>query len=88
MRIIRKSRVLLNQYIFERYPGLICLQETGTFEKSNIINMATFQDTSKQQNKGCAILVKIGPSFTQLVEIYEQLKSIDTVWVVFGIGRR
>ena len=74
-----KSRFLLNQYIFERNPGLICLQETGTFEKANIYNMAVYQDTNEQQNKGCAILVKNGLSFTQLVEISEQSKSIDTV---------
>ena len=53
-----------------------------TFEKANICNIAVYQDTNEQQNKGCAILVKNGLSFTQLVEITEQSKSIDTVWGV------
>ena len=81
-----KSRYLLNQYIVERNPGVICLRETGNFEKSNIINMATNQDTIKQQNKGCAIFVQTGLRFTQLVKISQQSKSIDTVWVVFEWG--
>ena len=72
-----KNLFSLNQYIFERNQGLICLQETQTFKKSNIINMATYQDTKKQENKGCAILVKNGLSFTQLVELSEQSKSIN-----------
>ena len=80
--ISEKSRFLLNQYIFERNPGLICLQETRTFEKSNSTNMATYQDTIKLQDKGCAIHVKNGLSFTKLVEVTEQSKSIDTVWGV------
>ena len=62
-----------------------CRQGTGTFEKSKIINMATYQDTNKPQNKGCTILVKNGLSSTQLVEISEQSKSIDTVWEVLEL---
>ena len=42
--------------------------------------MATYQNTNKQQNKGFAIRVKNGLSFTQLVEIIEQSKNIYTAW--------
>ena len=71
----QRKPIFLNEYIFEKNPGLICLPETGTFEKSNIINMATYQDTNKQQNKGCAMLVKSGLSFTKLVEKSEKIKK-------------
>ena len=71
----QRKPIFLNQYIFEKNPGLICLQKTVTFEKSSIINMATYQDTNKQQNKGCAMLVKSGLSFTKLVERSEKIKK-------------
>ena len=71
----QRKPIFLNQYIFEKNPGLICLQETGTFEKSNIINMATYQDTNKQQNKGSAMLVKSGLSSTKLFERSEKFKK-------------
>ena len=75
MWIFREKPIFAHQYIFDRNPGLLCLLETGTVKKSNIINMATYQDTNEQQNKECAFLNENSLKVTQLVEISEQSKA-------------
>ena len=87
-----RSHFMLNKYIFDKDIAVLGLQETGLLESSqyrDLINMTTYVDTNKQINKGCAIFVKKGIMFTQIVEVSHLSKNIDSVWGMLYInGKR
>ena len=77
----QRSHMMLNKYADDMKLVLLSVQETGScsdYKKLN--NMNTYQDTNKQLNKGCAIMVHNEAMFTQFTEISLMSKNIDTVW--------
>ena len=72
---------MLNKYVFDNNLTLLSVQETGkNQEYKKLDNMKTFEDTNKQMNKGCAIMVHTDTMFTQFDDISKISKNIDTVW--------
>ena len=77
----QRSHMMLNKYAHDMKLVLLSVQETGScsdYKKLN--NTNTYQDTNKQLNKGCAIMVHNEAMFTQFTEISLMSKNIDTVW--------
>lgn len=84
----QRSHMMLDKYVHDHDILLLSLQETGTINNmyKNLSNMTTFQDTNKQINKGCAIMVRTGTTFTQLTELSKLSKNFDTVWGILRFG--
>ena len=79
----QRSHMLLDKYVLDKDILLLAIQETGDLSNSRykyLNNMNTFEDTNRQRNKGCAIMVKKSTMFTQFREISELSKIIDSVW--------
>ena len=81
----QRSHMMLNKYVFDHDILLLSIQESGSNQQYKMLNdMNTYEDTNKQRNKGCAIMVKKGIMFTQLPELSLMSKNIDTVWGVLS----
>ena len=75
------SNMMLSKYASDNDILLIGVQETGAGSQwKTLTNMKTFEDTNKNCNKGCAIIVKQEVMFTQLSVISELSRNIDSVW--------
>ena len=67
----QRSHFMLDKYVHDNNITVLGVQETGDLHQSRykqLTNMATYEDTNGQSNKGCALFVRKTAMFTQLTE--------------------
>ena len=93
-----RSQFMLDKYVEDNKITVLSVQETSTIKSKSsrgtqksirqLKNMLVYQDTNNETNNGCAIFVQSDVSFTQLKDISQISKEIDSVWGVLQWGNK